>query len=104
MQTDQLMQCIVVAKNYFANIYCTARAEQRVEAKMNSTLVNMDMLADPEILKRCRKMLQTDGVMVLPGFATAEGLRLLREEILSAPFNVATRNFTAWQDQGNASC
>lgn len=68
---------------------------------MNSTLVNMDMLSDPDIMARCRQMLKSDGVMVLPGFATSEGLRLLKEEILSAPFNEATRVFTAWQDQGD---
>lgn len=69
---------------------------------MNSTLLNLSVLSDPGVLNRCRAMLQSDGVMVLPDFATQKGLKLLREEILKAPFNVATRNFTAWQDQGNA--
>ena len=63
----------------------------------------MDMLSDPGIVARCRAMLKSEGVMVLPGFATSEGLRLLREEILSAPFNEATRTFTAWQDQGECT-
>ena len=68
---------------------------------MNSSLVHLDLLDDDKVVKRCRAMLKSDGVMVLPGFATEKGLRLIRDEVLGAPFNEATRRFTAWQDQGD---
>lgn len=39
--------------------------------------------------------------MVLPAFATPEGLRRLRDEVLACPYNESRQHYTPWQDQGD---
>jgi hypothetical protein len=44
-------------------------------------LLCWDLLDDPLVLARCQRQLRSTGAMVVKGFATADGLRRLLDEV-----------------------
>ena len=70
-------------------------------ASAHQPLVNWSLLDDMHILESCRRALENDGAMVLPNFATLEGLQRLKNEVLSCPYNESKQHYTPWQDQGD---
>ncbi|KAL7545299.1 hypothetical protein ACHAWF_008653 [Thalassiosira exigua] len=64
-------------------------------------LVDWSLLANATILQQCRKSLQSNGVATILNFSTPSGIDVLKNEILSCPFNDSKQHYTSYQDQGD---
>ncbi len=66
-------------------------------------ILNLHLLEDHKVLTDCKAALQKNGYIKIPNFATSRGIKILKEEILGAPYNESTRYYTPWQDHGDQS-